>query len=158
MNRALRLKTMEMLYMERAYTDQEMADELGVRRETAYQDRIELETEGEIPFVEIEHGRRKIDRTQYLPHIKVNLHEALALYLSMRRASRQTRTAQPHVQRALEKLALALKQPWRNVIRVAAQVAQQLLIPIVKVEDLAGAGLCAKGHYEALTGVLKRCI
>ena len=90
MNRALRLKTMEMLYMERAYTDQEMADELGVRRETAYQDRIELETEDEIPFIEVEHGRRKIDRTKYLPNIKVNVHEALALYLAMRRVSRQT--------------------------------------------------------------------
>lgn len=158
MNRAMRLKTMEMLYMERAYTDQEMADELGVRRETAYQDRIELETEDEIPFVEVEHGRRKIDRTKYLPNIKVTLHEALALYLAMRRVSRQTRTAQPHVQRALEKLALALKQPMtERLIRVAAQLAQQPgdTNRVKVMEDLAQGWAQRQKvriHYEALTG------
>lgn len=158
MSRAQRLKTMEMLYMERAYTDQEMADELGVRRETAYQDRIDLESEDGIPFIEVEHGRRRIDRTRYLSHIKANLHEALALYLAMRRASRQSRTAQPHVQRALEKLALTLKQPMtERLIRVASQLAQRPAdADRVKVmEDLAvgwAQQQKVRIHYEALTG------
>ncbi len=160
MNRAQRLREMERLYLERAYTDQEMADLLGVRRETAYEDRITLETEDEIPFSEIEgeRGRRRIDRTKYLPNIRVNLHEALALYLAMRRVARQTRTQQPHVQRALEKIALTLKQPMtERLIRVAAQMAQQPADPqrVKVMEDLAqGWALHQKVriHYEALTG------
>ncbi len=160
MSRAQRLREMERLYMERAYTDQEIAEVLGVRRETAYEDRITLETDDEIPFIEVEgeRGRRRIDRTKYLPNIRVNLHEALALYLAMRRVSRQTRTAQPHVQKALEKIALTLRQPMtERLIRVAAQMAQQ---PADKnrvkvLEDLAqGWALRQKVriHYDPLGG------
>ncbi len=157
MSRAQRLREMERLYMERAYTDKEMADTLGVRRETVYDDRITLETEDEIPFVQVEHGRRRIDRTKYLSNVRVNLHEALALYLAVRRVSRQTQTAQPHITRALEKLALTLKQPMtERLIRAAGKMAKQPGEPArVKVmEDLAqGWSLRQKVriHYDALT-------
>lgn len=154
MGRAERLRQMELLYLERAYTDKEMAEALGVRRETAYEDRVLLE--GQIPFIEVEYGRRKIDRTQYLPNIRVNLHEALALYLAVRRESRHARAGQTHVVRALEKLALALKQPMtERLVRVAGQMGQA---PVdrarVKVmEDLAqGWALRQKVrvHYRAM--------
>lgn len=157
MSRALRLREMERLYLERAYSDRDMAEVLGVRRETAFEDRVALQNEDEIPFIEVEPGRRRIDRTRYLPNLRVNLHEALALYLAMRRASRQTRTAQPHVTRALEKVALILKQPMtERLIRTASLMAQQPADPArVKVmEDLArGWALRQKVriHYDALT-------
>jgi len=56
-----------------------MAERLDVDRTTVYRDRTELETH--IPFVEVEPGRWAIDRLKYLSSIRVNLAEALALYL-----------------------------------------------------------------------------
>ncbi len=109
LTKAERLQQMIWLYLQRGYTDIEMAERLGVDRTTVYRDRLELETE-HIFIHEID-GRYRLDRMQYMPNIKVNLHEALALYLAARRASRQTRIAQPHTASALEKLAVALKQP-----------------------------------------------
>jgi len=118
MSKAERLREMERLYVQRAYTDIEMSEHLGVDRTTVFRDRIALETE--YPFVQDSQGRWKIDRTRYLSEIKVNLHEALSLYLAARRASRQTRIAQPHVASALEKLAAALKQPMTEHLVLAA--------------------------------------
>lgn len=159
MSRARRLREMERLYMERGYTDQEMADALEVRRETAYEDRIALEVEDEIPFIEVEgeRGRRRIDRTKYLGNIRVNLHEGLALYLALRRVSRQTRTKQPHVQRALEKIALTLKQPMtERLIRIAEQMAQQPADPerVKVLEDLTkgwALGYRVRIDYDAMS-------
>ncbi len=159
MNRAQRLREMERLYLERAWTDQEIAKELGVRRETVYEDRIALQNEDQLPIIEVEgeRGRYRIDRSNYLSNIRVNLHEALALYLAMRRVSRQTRTAQPHVQKALEKIALTLKQPMTaKLIQIAAKIAQQPADPSrVKVmQDLAQGwafGYKVRIEYDALS-------
>ena len=104
-----RLREMERLYYQRAYSDIEMAERLGVNRTTVFRDRSLLE--GEVPFEQDEAGRWKIDKSNYLSAIRVNLNEALALYLAARRASQQTRVAQPYTASALEKLALALRQP-----------------------------------------------
>lgn len=109
MARAERLREMERLYTQRAFTDIEMAERLGVDRTTVYRDRLELETE--IPFEQVDQGSYRIDRARYLSGIRLNLHEALTLYLAARRTSRGTRIAQPHVASALEKLAAVLRQP-----------------------------------------------
>jgi len=140
MNRADRLREMERLYTQQAFTDIEMAARLGVDRTTIYKDRTALETEH--PFSEVETGRYKIDRTRYLSGIKVSLHEALALYLAERRASRQTRISQPHVASALEKLAIALKQPMtERLVKAAGEVLRQSAQPerILVLETLARA-------------------
>jgi CRISPR-associated endonuclease/helicase Cas3 len=139
-SRAERLREMERLYVQRAYTDIEMAERLGVDRTTVFKDRRELERN--IPFVDVEPGRWKIDQTRYLSEIRVNLHEALALYLAARRASRQTRTAQPHVAGALEKLAAALKQPMtEQLVKAASAVLMQSSQPerVAAVETIAQA-------------------
>ncbi|HEY4691592.1 MAG TPA: CRISPR-associated helicase Cas3' [Anaerolineae bacterium] len=93
--------------------------------------------ETEYPFVEVERGRWKIDRLRYLSSIKLNLHEALALYLPARRAARQTLMAQPHVANGLEKLATALKQPMtERLVKAAnmilAQTAQPERVAIIE--------------------------
>jgi CRISPR-associated endonuclease/helicase Cas3 len=124
LNRAERLREMERLYIERAYSDAEMAERLRVDRTTAYRDRLDLTLE--YPVEEVEPGRYRMNRTKYLSLIKVNLHEALALYLAARRASRQTRFAQPHMASALEKLAVVLRQPMTEKLsRAAEQVLKQ---------------------------------
>ena len=82
MTKAERIREMERLYVQRAFSDIEMAERLEVDRTTVYRDRREMECEYFI--VPDDEGRWKIDRTKYLSGIKVNLHEALALYLATR--------------------------------------------------------------------------
>lgn len=128
MTRAERLREMERMYVQRGFTDIEMAERLEVERTTVWKDRMLLEAE--VPFVQDENGRWRIDRNRYLSEIRVNLHEALALYLAARRVSRQTRIAQPHVASGLEKLAAALKQPMtERLVNAAASILAQSTQP-----------------------------
>ena len=106
LNKAARLEEMLYQYAQRAWTDAEMAAHLGVDRATAYRYRQELTLEYNI--YEIGEGRYQVDRGAWITGVRLSLHEALALYLAARRASRQTRIAQPHVAAALEKLSHAL--------------------------------------------------
>jgi len=119
MTKAERLQEMKRLYIQRAYTDIEMAERLGVDRTTVYRDRMELTTE--YPVEPDDEGRYRIDRVRLISEIKVNLHEALALYLAARKTSRQTRFHQPHTASALEKLAAALRQPMTERLLKAAE-------------------------------------
>lgn len=122
--RAERLTEMKRLYVQRAWTDMELAKRLDVDRTTVFKDRSALEAE--YPFVEEPPGHYKIDKNRFISEIRLNLHEALALYLVARRASRQTRLAQPHVASAVEKLAAALRQPMtEQLLRAAENVLQQ---------------------------------
>ncbi len=145
LNRADRVREMERLYIQQAFTDIEMAARLEVDRTTVYKDRVAMETE--VPFVEVETGRWKIDRTKYLSALRVNLHEALALYLATRRASRQTRMAQPHMASALEKLAAVLRQPMTaRLVKAAGTVLAQAEQPA----RLAVVETIARGWVEQL--------
>ena len=107
--KAERLREMERLYLQQAFSDAEMAERLGVARTTIYRYRIELERQW--PFVEAKPGHWRLDRGQYLSNIRVNMAEALTLYLAARRTMQQTHIAQMHVANALGKLALTLRQP-----------------------------------------------
>ena len=79
MNKAERLDRLKLLYCQRSFSDVEMAERLGVDRTTVYRDRIELEREH--PFVE-EEGRYRIDRRRYISNVRLNMTEALSLYLA----------------------------------------------------------------------------
>ena len=120
LNKSERLREMERLYSQRAFSDIEMAARLDVDRTTVYRDRQALSPE--VPIGQDKDSRWKIDREKYLSHIRVNLNEALALYLAARRASQQTKIAHKHMASALEKLALALKQPMTEKLVKAADV------------------------------------
>jgi CRISPR-associated endonuclease/helicase Cas3 len=119
LTKAERLREMERLYLQHAYTDHELAERLGVARTTVFRYRMELE--GQWPFVEEGPGRWKLDRHRYLSSIRVNLAEALILYLAARRTSQQTHIAQMHVANALGKLAVTLLQPMTARLVNAAE-------------------------------------
>ncbi len=110
LNRAERLRLIEKKYLYGAYTDEEMAEQAGVEsRATIYKDRQLLITEG-VPFVEVERGRWKIDRQNYLSVLRIGLYEAAMLYLMGRRTARQTHAPNPHVVSVLRSVALILHQ------------------------------------------------
>lgn len=122
--RAERLHEMERLYLLRAHSDGEMAERLGVDRSTVFRDRRSLETT--LPFIQEGPGKWRIDRVRYLSNIRVNLNEAMALYLAARRASQQTRLLQPHTATALEKLAVTLRKPMtEHLVRSAQAILRQ---------------------------------
>lgn len=140
MNKAERLTEMKRLYIQRGYSDIEMAERLGTRRETIFRDRKELETV--YPFIQDGSGRWRIDRSRFLSEIKVNLHEALTLYLAARKTSRQTRFYQPHAASAVEKLAATLRQPMtERLLKTADRLLKQERDPerIKIIETLAQA-------------------
>jgi CRISPR-associated endonuclease/helicase Cas3 len=118
MNKAERLAEMKRLYIQRAYSDIDMAKRLGVKRETIFRDRIELT--GAYPIEKDSDGRYHIPRSKLISEIKVNLHEALTLYLAARKTSRQTRYHHPHAANAVEKLAATLGQPMTEKLLKAA--------------------------------------
>ena len=120
MTKSERLQDMKRLYIQRAYSDIEMAERLKVDRTTVYRDRMELTTE--YPIEADEQGRYRIPRSKLISEIKVNLHEALSLYLAARKTSRQTRFHHPHTISALEKLAATLRQPMTERLLKAADV------------------------------------
>ena len=146
MNRAERLREMERLYLERGWTDIEMAGRLGVDRTTVFKDRDLLSQE--CPIEPDDAGRYKIDRSRYLSHIRVNTYEALALYLPARRAARQTLMAQPHIANGLEKLAMALKQPMTERLVKAANL---ILAQTAQPERVAIMETVTRGWIEQRT-------
>jgi CRISPR-associated endonuclease/helicase Cas3 len=124
MTKAQRLEEMKRLYIQRAFSDIDMAKRLGVSRETVFRDRIELTSE--YPIEKDDEGRYHIPRTKLISEIKVNLHEALTLYLAGRKTSRQTRFHQPHTVNAVEKLAATLRQPMtERLLKSAEQLMRQ---------------------------------
>src|SRR5271157_1897196 len=120
MTKAERLTEMKRLYIQRAFTDAEMAEKLNVDRTTVYRDRMELTLE--YPVEQDDEGGYHIAHSKLISEIKVNLHEALTLYLAARKTSRQTRFYNPHVANALEKLAATLRQPMTERLLKAADV------------------------------------
>jgi len=120
MNRAMRLKEMERLYLERAFSDSEMAERLGVDRTSVHRDRKSLESD-HIVFIEESAGRYRIDRTQYLSNLRLNIREALSLYLAARQASQQIRMGQKPMADALGKLSRAMRQPMTEQLVKSAE-------------------------------------
>lgn len=111
LGRAERLRQLEKRYLQGAYTDEEMAELVGVEsRITIYKDRQLLMAQG-IEFIEVERGRWKIDRRKYISNLRINLYESAMLYLMARRSARQTRLPNPHVVSVLESIAIVLNQP-----------------------------------------------
>lgn len=120
------LREMERLYIDRAYTDIELAERLAVNRTTIYRARIFMEEELGIPFLEEAPGKHRIDRHKQLGNIRLTQTEALALYLGGRRLQQQTRVAHLPTASALEKLAHVLRRPMMEyLVRAAQEVLDQ---------------------------------
>ncbi len=139
-SKAERLEELKRLYIQRAYTDIELADKLGVSRETIFRDRKDLSLE--YPIEQDDQGRYHIPKNKLISEIKLNLHEALTLYLAGRKTSRQTRFYQPHTINAVEKLAATLRQPMTERLLKSAErvTAQEKNLEKVKIiETIAQA-------------------
>ncbi len=117
---------MERLYIDRAYSDIEMAERMGVNRSTIFRARRFMEEELHMPFLVEEKGRYRIDRARQLGSVRLSELEALALYLGGRRLQQQTRVAHEPTASALEKLAKVLRKPMmQRLARAAEEILAQ---------------------------------
>ncbi len=125
MSRAARLNAIEtFLYRSpggKRATD--IAARFGVHRSTVYRD-IQSLGEAGSPIWE-DNGRFGVLKDRYLTTVRVNLHEALALYLAARLLSAHSDEHNPHVVSALEKLAIAMPESIGEHINRTAAVADK---------------------------------
>ncbi|HWQ11345.1 MAG TPA: WYL domain-containing protein [Roseiflexaceae bacterium] len=109
------------------WTTGELARELGVDPSTIFRDLTLLESRG---TGLIQQGRRYIlDHRRSLHAVKLTSNEVLALYLAARLLSRHSDEHNPHVVKALEKLAdsLSIRSPLmaRHIAQAAAAVQER---------------------------------
>lgn len=86
----------------------EIASACGVDRRTVYRDLAALEQLG-IPIAQ-QDGRFFINRDYYLATVRLNFHEAVALFLAARTLARHSEQPNPHIVSALSKLGGALPE------------------------------------------------
>lgn len=126
-NRHYLVQEMIHRYLQRAWSDSELAEALGTDRTNVY--KIRTKVLGEqmgIVLEPVERSRYRIDPRTFIAHIPLSPTEALALYLGGRRLQQQTRTGQQAIATALEKLAQALRKPLTvNLVRAAQVVLEQ---------------------------------
>ena len=99
----------------------DLAESFGVDRSTMYRDIEALEAEG-LPVWQ-EAGRVGLLVDKYLAPLRLNIFEALSLFIAARLLSRQSKERDPHVESLLEKLADTLPPPVsRHVLKSAEAV------------------------------------
>jgi len=72
---------------------------------------------------DIDEGRWKVDRSAYLVHVRLNLHEALAVHMASRLLTTRSDKHNPHAAAALRKLAAALERLAPHISRHLGQSA-----------------------------------
>ncbi len=96
----------------------EIAKECGVDRRTIYRDLEMLEKLG-IPLTQ-QDGRFFINHNYYLSSVRLNFHEAIALFLAIRVFARNARQQNPHIVSALNKIGVALPEPLSSHVTYIA--------------------------------------
>lgn len=107
----------------------EIARRCGVNRSTIWKDIRALEAEG-VPTWEAD-GRYGILRERYVTSVRLNLHEATALFLAARLLTRYADSHQPHVARGIEKLAAAMPKDLiqQHMVQAAEVVRSRRGLP-----------------------------
>lgn len=103
-------------------TQAELARRCGVHRSTIFRNLRDLEEAG-VPLWEDDNGRIGINREAYLTHIRLTLHESMAVFLAARLLARYSDKPNPHAVEALLKLGVALEslapQIGRHIVRTS---------------------------------------
>lgn len=120
MNRAERLALIERMLLRNSagLRAVEIAKACGVDRRTIYRDLSMLDKIG-VPISQ-QDGKFYINREYYSANIRLNLNEAVALFISARMLSRHAEQQNPHVISALAKLASSLPEPLASHVNYIA--------------------------------------
>jgi CRISPR-associated endonuclease/helicase Cas3 len=128
-NKAERLLQIEALLLAHpdGLTQAEIARRLRVNRSTIHRYLPDL---GRFCVYDTGDGRLAIDRDHYLTHVRLTLHEAMALHVASRLMATRTDKHNPHAASALRKLGLALE-------RLAPLISQHLAASADVMDDEA---------------------
>lgn len=119
---------MERKYLERAWSDAEMAADLGTDRTNVFRIRKLMMERMLIPIEEHPtlRGKYYIHPEYSITHIPFSREQMAALYLAARRLQQQTRTSQQPVADMLQKIAHALRKPLaESLVQAADHVLAQ---------------------------------
>ncbi len=125
-NKAERLLQLEVLLLlhPNGLRKAQIAPRLGVDRSTI--GRYITGLTDLVPIVEEDDGRLWIDRSRYLPPVRLSAHEIESIRLAFRLFSRKIRFPFPHAAASLRKLALATEKASPLLSRRLAEVADSL--------------------------------
>lgn len=98
----------------------ELALEMGVCRQTVYRDLKVLEAEG-VPLYNPSGGRWAVRQEAYVGTVRLDLHQAVALFFAARLLARMADEHNPHAVTALKTLALRFPQPVQQQAMAAAE-------------------------------------
>ena len=128
------------------YTTGELAREYGVDASTIFRDLAYLESIG---TGLVKHGRRYVlDHRRSFHSVKLSNDEALALYLAARLLSRHSDEHNPHVVKALEKLADALDAKSPLIAHHITQAADAVRTRRVRREYVEALEVLTRGWAE----------
>jgi len=102
----------------------QIATRLGVARSTA--GRYIVALTDLVPIVEEDDGRLWIDRSRYLPPVRLSVHEIESVRLAFRLFARKIRLPFPHAAASLRKLALATEHSSPRLSRRLLETADSL--------------------------------
>ncbi len=94
-------------------TPTDLADRVGMSKRTVYRDLIAIEGELEVALWS-DNGRWGVAAEEFLPPLKLTLHEAMAVFLSARLMVRYADKYDPDLAAAFEKLEEGLPQPLKE--------------------------------------------
>ena len=135
-------------------TPGEVAKRCGIHRSTVWRDIRSLQN-NDVPIWG-EKGHYGILRERYVTSVRLNLHEATALFLATRLLSRYSDENHPHVARAMEKLAAAMpKDMMQQHIQRAADLVRRAA-RAARVHADAGAPDRGLGRAQARAPVAAR--
>jgi predicted DNA-binding transcriptional regulator YafY len=130
----------------RGWTTGELAREFGVDPGTIRRDLSLLETMG---TGLIKHGRRYVlDHRRSLHSVKLSINELLAIYLAVRLLSRHSDEHNPHVVKALEKLADTLRAKSPLIARHIDQAATAVRARQTRREYVEALEVLTQGWAE----------
>jgi predicted DNA-binding transcriptional regulator YafY len=126
LNKAERLLQLEALLLSHpeGLRRAQIAIRLGVERSTA--GRYVTALTSLVPIVEEDDGRLWIDRSRYLPPVRLSAHESESVRLAFRLFSRKIRLPFPHASACLRKLAVATERASPRLCRRLQETADSL--------------------------------
>lgn len=121
----------ELLYhaADEGISKQKVAEICRVDRTTIHRDIYKLIEDG-VPIWS-DRGKYGVDRTNYLPAVRLNLHEAMSLFLAARLLTRYADSHHPHVARGIEKLAAVMPRDLiqQHMLKAAEVVRSRRGLP-----------------------------
>lgn len=125
--RVERLRALEQALLkagDRGVRPAELAERLGVRRQTVYRD-LQALADTDVPVWNPARGRWAVRQEQYVGTVRLSIHEAVALFFAARLLARMADEHNPHAISALEKLALRFPEPVREQAMRAAPLLER---------------------------------